>query len=168
MDSGASPGSRIDQGISNLLAAILIVVMVLECIQVLFRYVLHAPIMWIEETLIFPAIWLYFLGCANAARENTQISADLAVAFMKDGPRKSGMQCASSLLATVISAWATWWTWDYVLYATRVWKLTALLFWPTALAEYAFFVGMLITTIYTARQTARYFRDLCHFPPNRS
>jgi len=164
----SAPSSRIDHAISNSLTTVLIVVVMLECIQVLFRYFLHAPILWIEETLIFPAIWLYFLGCANAARENTQISADLVVAFMKDGPQKSGMQCASSFLATVISAWATWWTWDYALYATKVWKKTALLFWPTALAEYAFFVGMLITTIYTAKQTIRYFRDFRHSLLNRS
>lgn len=36
-------------------------------IQVLLRYVFKAPLMGIEELLLFPSIWLYMVGGANAS-----------------------------------------------------------------------------------------------------
>ena len=32
------------------------------CVQIVLRYVFHAPLMGVEELLYFPTIWLYLLG----------------------------------------------------------------------------------------------------------
>ena len=45
-----------------LLFIILSSIATLVFIQVILRYVLHHPLMGIEELLLFPTIWLYFLG----------------------------------------------------------------------------------------------------------
>ena len=52
-----------------LLFIILLGIAILVFIQVILRYVLHHPLMGIEELLLFPTIWLYVLGSANASVE---------------------------------------------------------------------------------------------------
>ena len=52
-------------------------------IQVFLRYVLKAPLMGIEEVLLFPAIWLYMLGGANASWERTHIECGILTLYIK-------------------------------------------------------------------------------------
>ena len=59
-----------------LLFITLLGIAILVFIQVILRYVLHHPLMGIEELLLFPTIWLYFLGSANASVEHTHITKD--------------------------------------------------------------------------------------------
>ena len=132
----------------------------MEFIQVIMRYILHAPVLWLEETLIFPAIWMYFLGCANASRENTQIVAKVLDIFLKKESHKAALDTLASVCGTVISAWLTYWAWDYFEYSTRVWKQTANLFIPLAFAESAFFVGMILITAFTAWQIVKDFNRI--------
>lgn len=127
----------------------------MEFLQVIMRYLLHAPVMWLDETLVFPAIWMYFLGCANASRENTQIVAKVLDIFLTKESHKAALDGLASICSTVVSVWLTYWAWEYFMYATKAWKLTPNLFFPLSLAEYAFFFGMLLVTFYTAYQVVK-------------
>jgi TRAP-type C4-dicarboxylate transport system permease small subunit len=55
----------------------------LVCIQVLLRYVFRAPLMGIEELLLFPTTWLYLLGAVKASQEKSQIIARVLEIFLK-------------------------------------------------------------------------------------
>ena len=55
----------------------------MEFYQVVMRYIFEIPVMGLEELLVYPTLWLYFLGSVNASREDTQIKANVLDVFLK-------------------------------------------------------------------------------------
>ncbi len=128
--------------------------------QVILRYVLEAPLMGLEEMLVYPTLWLYILGSINASRENTQISANVLEVFTKTERTKLAIRTVASFATVGISIWLTWWAWDYFRYSLRVWKESPTLYIPTFYAESALFIGLTCMTIYAAGHMVRNVRTL--------
>ena len=125
------------------------VVAAMEFYQVVMRYVFEIPVMGLDEMLIYPTLWLYFLGSVNAAREDTQIKANVLDVFLKSDRSRLVVRVIADIFSVVISCWLTYWAWDYFLYAKRVWKESPTLYIPTFWAECSLFVGMALMTAYT-------------------
>ena len=104
------------------LTALISIVAAMEFYQVLMRYVFEIPVMGLEEILVYPTLWLYFLGSVNASREDTQIKANVLDVFLKTDRSKLIVRVVADLMALVTAVWLTYWAWDYFLYALRVWK----------------------------------------------
>lgn len=64
-----------DRFASIILTVLICVVALGQFVQVITRYVLEIPVMGLEESLLYPTMWLYMLGAVNASRENTHIRA---------------------------------------------------------------------------------------------
>ena len=124
-------------------------VAVLEFYQVVMRYILELPVMGLDEILIYPTLWLYFLGSVNASREDTQIKANVLEIFFESVRAKLIIRVIADVMSFGVSAWLTFWAWDYFRYALRIWKESPTLYIPTFYAECAFFIGMAMTTLYT-------------------
>ena len=119
------------------LTALISIVALMEFYQVLMRYVFEIPVMGLEEILVYPTLWLYFLGSVNASREDTQIKANVLDVFLKAD--RSKLSCPSSRrsdvpgngpLADLHRAW------DYFRYSRRVWKESPTLYIPTFRTPY--------------------------------
>jgi TRAP-type C4-dicarboxylate transport system permease small subunit len=137
------------------LTLLISIVAVMMFVQVLARYVFQIPLMGLEEVLIFPTLWLYILGSVNASREDTQIKANVLDVFLKSPRAKLVVRVLADLMSLVVSAWLTWWTWEYFRYALRVWKESPTLYIPTFYAECALFIGLLLMTVCVAYYLAR-------------
>jgi len=117
-------------------------------IQVLLRYVFHHPLMGIEELLLFPTIWLYFLGNVNASLERTQLKAPVLEVFIKAPKTIKIFRIIMSLTSFIINCWLTYWAYQYFLYSIRVHKLSSSLYIPLIYAECLVFIGFLLVCIY--------------------
>ncbi len=135
-----------------------------QFLQVIMRYIFEIPLMGLEEILVYPALWLYILGSVNASREDTQIKANVLDVFLKTDRSKLIVRVIADLMALVVSIWLTYWAWDYLRYALRVWKESPTLYIPTFYAECALFIGLLLMTIYTGWYLVKNFRRLLTFP----
>jgi len=135
-------------------------VALMEFVQVVMRYIFKIPIMGLEEVLVFPTLWLYFLGSINASREDTQIKANVLDVFLKTDRSRLIVRVIADALSLITSAWLTWWAWDYFRYALRVWKESPTLYIPTFYAECAMFVGMALMTVYVVYYLLRNFKRL--------
>ena len=133
-----------------ILTALISTVALMEFYQVLMRYVFEIPVMGLEEVLVYPTLWLYFLGSVNASREDTQIKANVLDVFLKTDRAKLKVRLVADLMALTVSVWLTYWAWDYFRYALRVWKESPTLYIPTFYAECAFFLGLVMMTAYSA------------------
>ncbi|WP_315982011.1 TRAP transporter small permease subunit [Aliamphritea spongicola] len=69
--------------VSLLLTGLICLVAIGQFVQVITRYVLEIPVMGLEESLLYPTLWLYVLGAVNASRENTHIRANVLEIFLK-------------------------------------------------------------------------------------
>jgi TRAP-type C4-dicarboxylate transport system permease small subunit len=130
------------------LTVLMTLVALMELVQVVSRYIFKVPIMGLEELLVYPAIWLYFIGSANASREDTQIKANVLDVFLKSKRSILIIRIIADVLSVLVSLWLAWWAWLYFLYALRVWKDSPTLYVPMFYAESFVFLGVAAMTIY--------------------
>lgn len=142
------------------LTILISMVAAMEFYQVVMRYILEIPVMGLEELLVYPTLWLYFLGSVNASREDTQIRANVLDVFLKTDRAKLKVRVAADLMSVVVSGWLTYWSWDYFRYALRVWKESPTLYIPTFYAECAVFIGLVFMTVFALKYLVLHCRKL--------
>ena len=125
-------------------------------VQVILRYVLHRPLMGIEEMLAFPAIWLYFLGGAMASQERTHIQVRVIEVFIH---RAKSIYLTKIIMATIafgVATWLTYTAYHYFIYTIHAGKLSGVLYWPLVYAEFAVFFGFVLMAVYTLTELIDY------------
>lgn len=146
------------------LTALISIVALMEFYQVLMRYVFEIPVMGLEEILVYPTLWLYFLGSVNASREDTQIKANVLDIFLKTDRSILTIRVIADLMSLVTALWLTYWAWEYFRYARRIWKESPTLYIPTFYAESAFFIGLVLMSLYAAWYLFKNARRLASLP----
>jgi len=127
-------------------------------VQVLLRYVFKAPLMGIEELLLFPTIWLYMLGGAVASEKREHISCGILSLYIRTEKGMQRFNVLKMFFSSIISLWVTYWAFWYFRYSLRMWKLSDLLYIPMFLAESALFIGFFVMSIYTVYYLVMDFR----------
>jgi TRAP-type C4-dicarboxylate transport system permease small subunit len=125
-----------------------IIVPLLTVYQVILRYVLKMPLMGIEELMMFPVIWLYMLGGANASMERNHISCGILTLYIKKAKTMALFNLVKSTIAMVVAVWLTYWAFWYFSYSLRMWKLSDLLYLPMFFAESSLFIGLVLMVMY--------------------
>jgi TRAP-type transport system small permease protein len=121
-----------------------------QFVQVITRYVLEVPVMGLEESLLYPTLWLYVLGAVNASRENTHIRANVLEIFLSTERQAVVLAIISELLSIIVGFWLTYWAWDFTKYSWRVWKESPTLYIPTFYVDVALVIGLVLMMVYTA------------------
>lgn len=152
------------KGISGFFRWVLFILMtsivVLVVVQVFLRYVLKSSLMGIEEVLLFPAIWVYFIGAANASMEGSQIKANILDVYIKDEKLFFLERLVMSLLSSGIVLWLTYWGYDYFTYSIHAWKKTASLYVPLFYGESAVFICLVMISVFTLRELYMNYKNL--------
>lgn len=132
------------------LTALICIVAFGQFVQVMTRYVLEIPVMGLEETMLYPTLWLYMMGAVNASRENTQIRANVLEIFIKSERGHAILALIGEIISLVVSLWLLWWAWDFTRYALRVWKESPTLYIPTFYGDVALVIALALMTLFTA------------------
>lgn len=143
-----------------LLTGLIIVVALGQFVQVVTRYVLQVPVMGLEETMLYPTLWLYILGAVNASRENTHIRANVLEIFLTTKRQHTVLAIVGEIISLAVGLWLLSWAWDYTRYAWRVWKESPTLYIPTFFSDVALVVGLALMMAYTAWHLWGHIRDL--------
>lgn len=137
-----------------------IVLPVLIVVQVVLRYVFKAPLFGIEELMLFPIIWLYMIGGANASRTRSHIDCGILTLYIHEGTNgRAVFNVIRSLISIVVSLWLTYWAYWYFMYSLKTWKLSPLLRFPMFFAESAVLIGLVLMTIYTGAELLDVFKE---------
>ncbi|MCT4655459.1 MAG: TRAP transporter small permease subunit [Cohaesibacter sp.] len=148
-----------DRFASQLLTGLICLVAIGQFIQVITRYVLEIPVMGLEESLLYPTMWLYMLGAVNASRENTHIRANVLEIFLKSPRQVAFLALIGEALSLIIGCWLTYWAWDFTRYSLRVWKESPTLYIPTFYVDVALILGLVLMMIFTALQLIRHIHQ---------
>lgn len=143
-----------------LLTALIGIVALGQFVQVITRYVLQVPVMGLEETMLYPTLWLYILGAVNASRENTHIRANVLEIFLTTKQQHTVLAIVGEIISLVVGLWLLSWAWDYTRYAWRVWKESPTLYIPTFYSDVALLAGLALMMLYTAWHLFRHIRSL--------
>jgi len=160
--AGGNGGTNLERFTQCLLTALICIVALGQFIQVVTRYVLQVPVMGLEETILYPTLWLYILGAVNASRENTHIRANVLEIFLKTERQHTILAIVGELISLGVGLWLLAWAWDYTKYAWRVWRESPTLYIPTFYADIALVSGLVLMMIYTASYLFGHVRSLAH------
>lgn len=143
-----------------LLTGLILIVAMGQFVQVITRYVLQVPVMGLEETMLYPTIWLYMLGAVNASRENTHIRANVLEIFLTTQRQHTVLAIVGEIISLIVGLWLLSWAWDYTRYAWRVWKESPTLYIPTFYSDVALVIGLTLMVIYTVWHMLGHIRSL--------
>lgn len=132
--------------------------------QVVLRYVFKAPLMGIEELLLFPTTWAYLIGAIKASADKNQIVARVLEVFMRRQKSVYLVRAIAAALSGVVLIWLSYWGYDYLKYALRVQKESPTLFIPMIWSESLVFVSMACMTFYTIVEFFGHVRDFIRTP----
>lgn len=149
-----------DRFAKYLLTGLILIVALGQFVQVITRYVLQVPVMGLEETMLYPTLWLYILGAVNASRENNHIRANVLEIWLTSEQQHRVLAIIGEIISLVIGLWLLSWAWDYTRYAWRVWKESPTLYIPTFYADVALVIGLALMMIYTAWHLWGHVRSL--------
>lgn len=135
-------------------------VAIAQFVQVFTRYILETPLMGLEEATMYPSLWLFMMGAANASRENTQIRANVLEIFIKTEAGHARLGVITEIVSLIVSSWLAWWAWDFTRYSWRTWRESATLYWPTFWADIALLTGLLLVIVFTVRTLLGHIRVL--------
>jgi TRAP-type C4-dicarboxylate transport system permease small subunit len=139
-----------------LLTTLIGIVALGQFVQVITRYVLQVPVMGLEETMLYPTLWLYILGAVNASREDTHIRANVLGIFLKTKAQHIKLAIVGEVISLVVGIWLTYWVWDFIRYSWRIWKESPTLYIPTFYADVSLLVGMVLMMVYTLMHLRRH------------
>lgn len=149
-----------ERGARYLLTMLIGVVAITQFVQVFTRYVLQTPVMGLEEATVFPSLWLYMLGAANASRENSQIRANVLEIFIHSERGHARLGILTEIVSLVICGWLIRWAWDFLRYSWRTWRESATLYWPTFYADVALIIGLVLVFVFTLRTLLNHVQTL--------
>jgi TRAP-type C4-dicarboxylate transport system permease small subunit len=132
-----------------LLTVLMVTIAVMVFTQVILRYVFKAPLMGIEEMLLFPSVWLYFIGAMNASLERSQIVARVLEVFLKKEKSVYLVRSIASVISLIVAIWLTYWGWDFLKYSLRVGKVSPTLYIPTIYSDAMVFIALVVISFYT-------------------
>lgn len=145
---------------SILLTVLICVVALGQFVQVITRYVLEIPVMGLEESLLFPTLWLYVLGAVNASRENTHIRANVLEIFLSTERQHQVLAALGEIISLIIGLWLTYWAWDFAKYSLRVWRESPTLYLPTFWVDMSLVAGLVLMMGFTALHLVNHLRSL--------
>jgi TRAP-type C4-dicarboxylate transport system permease small subunit len=149
-----------DRFASLILTVLICVVALGQFVQVITRYVLEIPVMGLEESLLYPTMWLYMLGAVNASRENTHIRANVLEIFLSTEKQHQVLAVIGEVISLCVGLWLTTWAWDFTKYSIRVWRESPTLYLPPFYVDVALMTGLVLMMIFTAWHLLKHLRTL--------
>ena len=154
-----------DQFSKYLLTGLIVFVALGQFVQVITRYVFQVPVMGLEETMLYPTVWLYILGAVNASRENTHIRANVLEIWLTTPRQHRILAIIGEVISLIVGLWLLSWAWEFTRYAWRIWKESPTLYIPTFYSDVALVVGLTLMMVYTVWHMIRHIRDLTKGEP---
>ena len=127
-------------------------------VQVAFRYILHIPMHFVEETLTLAAVWLYLFGSVNASRNELHINARVLEIFIKEDKGIYFVRTLSSVLTIIVTGWLMYWSYDFFLYSLKRGKISQIIGYPMIIMESAMIICFILIFIYSIREFFSYLK----------
>ncbi|MEG2183502.1 MAG: TRAP transporter small permease subunit [Cloacibacillus sp.] len=153
---------KVDNVIENIMKIILptliTLIAILMTLQVILRYCLHMPMQSVEELILVPSLWLYFLGSIQATRKESHMNARLLEIYTNKLSHIAIIRSLSALGGVIISSWLTYWAYDLLKYSLRMKKTSMVLGFRLTIVECMPFICFALMTVYMFFELIRYYK----------
>ncbi len=125
---------------------------VLVNLQVVARYLFHAPFIWPEEVTKLMLVWLSFVAAAAVSRRGADMAVNTFVDMMPPGWRRY-VACARDVVLVALYLVVAWEA-QHLVEALAGMTLVATE-WPVALLVWPLLLGSLLLALHAAARLAR-------------
>lgn len=136
----------------------LIVMSALAFAQVVTRYVLEIPNVWIEETTRYLMVWSIFIGMAIAVRKKAHLEVDVVSFFFPVAARK--IQLFFNVVLLIFGILFNWLTLRVVFFQWEMGQTSPGMQVPMAVVYFGMFVGGILLLIHLAIQFYNSFKKV--------
>ena len=128
------------------------VIITLITYYVITRYLLGLNFNGFEEIAILIIVWMYFIGSANASREQSHISADMLDLFIKKFKVKKGLQLFYRFVGMGVLCFMIYLSIDFMSFNAERHVATIIFKWPMYIYHFSMVLGFCLMLFY----------DICH------
>src|SRR5699024_1279404 len=125
--------------------------------QVVMRYFLKTDLYGIEELLVLPTIWLYFMGASYGTYMKKHISADLVSVYIKKDITRIIINLITSFITVILTLILTIWGYQFFMWSlsngatSTIWKI------PNYSHRFSIYLGFILMLIYFLAEFVKQF-----------
>ena len=132
--------------------ALVAAVAILVNLQVVARYLFHAPFIWPEEVTKLMLVWLAFVAAAAVSRRGSDMAVNTFVDMMPPGWRRR-IACVRDIVLVALYLLVAWEA-QHLVEALAGMSLVATE-WPVALLVWPLLAGSVLLALHAAARLAR-------------
>jgi len=117
-------------------------------IQILLRYVFHAPLFGLEEISLLIVGWFYFIGSAYSVHTESYIKADILPLIVKNNRIRKGFNIVSLVLTIIATLLLSFYGFQYALWSGGANVVTPTFLISVNYGFYALVVGGLLMSLH--------------------
>ena len=118
---------------------------------IVMRSALNAPMLGLEEIILFSVMWLYMMGAALASRDRSHLSADFVAVFVKRKALRDGLHLIASLISLIMVLAFVVWSFDLLAWGVSRQQTTPVFRIPQFLSQASIFAASLLFLFYLLR-----------------
>ncbi|MGM0901787.1 MAG: TRAP transporter small permease [Bacillota bacterium] len=132
-------------------------------ITVVLRYIFQTGLHGLEELIIIPAFWMYFMGAAYGTYKKEHITADILSVYLKSEKKRLWLNLIISLINFSLISIFAYWSIEYIIWSinsgahSNVWK------YPMYIPQSSILVGFGLMTLYTFIDLVKNILKLRHY-----
>lgn len=127
---------------------------------VVLRYIFQADLFGLEELILIPTFWMYFIGASYGTHLNEHITADLTKVYIKNEKVKSFIQFINTVICLVIAIVFTLWANNFVLWNINSGASSSVWNYPMYIPQSAILIGFLLMSFYLLVNTVKNGKNL--------
>ncbi|SMY12654.1 TRAP transporter small permease [Brevibacterium jeotgali] len=128
--------------------------------EVICRYVLRTSIFGMNELVLIPAIWMYFMGASYAAHQGSHISANVLQVYLRSERAKAVLRLMIAVISMILGVIFAYWATYYVMDSVQRGGTTSIFDIPLVIPQSAVVLSFVLMVLYTAVDVAKAARDV--------
>jgi len=155
---------RVDAALSKVIRMVVVVLSLFIAgamvLGIFMRSALHAPMLGLEEIILFSVMWLYMMGAALASRERSHLSADFVAVYVKSARVRNTLHLAATLVSLAMVVAFVVWSYDLLAWGLTKRQSTPVFQLPLYLSQASLFFASLLFLFYMLRDVMHDFDRL--------
>lgn len=132
-------------------------------ITVVLRYVFQTGLQGLEELIIIPAFWMYFIGAAYATQNKEHITADIVSVYIKSERIHLWLGLVVSLINFGLISIFAYWSLQFIQWSINSGARANVWDYPLYVPQSAILVGFVLMTFYTLLQVLKKINELYRY-----
>lgn len=128
--------------------------------EVVLRYAFGTSILGMNELIVIPALWMYFIGASYASQQRSHISANVLQVYLRGERARATLRLVIAVISLGLALVFTWWGMLYLVSSAERGGTSSVFGLPLLLSQSAVTCGFVLMTLYGVGDVVSALRDM--------